>query len=240
MENALVVALSRQAVMERQMEVIANNIANASTPGFKGEQMLFVEYLMQTKGGETVSYVQDIGVVRNYDEGEMSSTGNSLDAAIHGKGWFVVDTPDGPAYTRNGHFSINPRGQLVNSGGHPVMSSTGSPITIGPEDTGIEISADGTISTTAGTKGKLDIVTFKDESELQKASESLFTTDAVPERATEARVIQGMLEGSNVEPIIEMTSMITALRSYQGAGEFVNSDDGILRDAIQVLTDQQA
>ncbi|MDA0241284.1 MAG: flagellar hook-basal body complex protein, partial [Proteobacteria bacterium] len=94
MENALLIALSRQVVMERHLEVVANNIANASTPGYKGEQMMFVEFLAKTESGDTVSYVQDIAVVRDYGEGEMIRTGNSLDLAIHDKGWFIVDTPD--------------------------------------------------------------------------------------------------------------------------------------------------
>jgi len=128
----------------------------------------------------------------------------------------------------------------VNSSGYPVLSTTGAPITIGPEDTGLEISADGTISTSVGNKGRFDIVSFEDETQLKKASESMFTTDAAPEKADDAKVIQGMIEGSNVEPIVEITNMITALRSYQGAGEFISSDDRLLRDAIQVLTDQQA
>jgi len=226
--------------MQRHMETIANNIANASTSGFKGEQLLFVEYLAQNPEGETVSYVQDIAVVRDFSEGEFVSTSNPLDVAIEGKGWFVVDTPDRKAYTRNGHFALNPQGQLVTSGGHPVLSATGTPITFGPDENGIKISGDGTISTTAGIKGQIDIVTFEDEKALDKASESLFVTDAPPSKALEAKVVQGMVESSNVKPVVEMTNMIWAMRSYQAAHEVVKGGDGILREAIDVITDQQA
>jgi flagellar basal-body rod protein FlgF len=240
MENTLLIALSRQTVMERHMETIANNIANASTSGFKGEQLMFVEFLAENTEGETVSYVQDIAVVRDYGEGEFVTTSSPLDVAIHGKGWFIVDTPDRQAYTRNGHFSLNEQGQMVTSGGHPVLSATGAPITFGPNETGIKISGDGTISSSAGVKGQLDIVTFEDENALDKASESLFVTDELPTKALDAKVVQGMIESSNVQPVVEITNMIWAMRSYQAAQEVVKGTDGILRDAIDVITDQQA
>jgi flagellar basal-body rod protein FlgF len=240
MENALLIALSRQTVMERHMEVLANNIANSATPGFKGEQLMFVEYLAQTPNGDPMSYVQDLALVRNYNEGEFVATGNTLDVAIHGKGWFVVDTPDKQAYTRNGHFALNGQGQIVTSQGHPVLSAAGTPITLDPGETGVEISADGTVSTSTGVKGRFRIVTFRDETTLDKASNSLFVTDAVPDAAVNATVVQGMIEGSNVEPIVEVSNMIMALRSYQSAQEVILGDDGLLRQAIDVLTDQKA
>lgn len=240
MENSLLIALSRQTVMERHMETIANNIANAATSGFKGEQLMFVEYLAENTQGDTVSYVQDLAIVRDFGEGEFVTTSSPLDVAIHGKGWFVVDTPDRRAYTRNGHFSLNPQGQMVTSSGHPVLDATGVPIKFEPNETGIKISGDGTISTTAGVKGQIDIVAFEDEKALDKASESLFVTDAVPGKALDAKIVQGMIEGSNVKPVVEITNMIWAMRSYQAAQEVVKGNDGILRDAIDVITDQQA
>lgn len=240
MENSLLIALSRQTVMQRHMETIANNIANASTSGFKGEQLMFVEFLAENTEGQTVSYVQDIALVRDFSEGEFVSTGNPLNMAIEGKGWFVIDTPDRRAYTRSGHFSLNQQGQMVTSSGHPVLSTNGAPIVIGPNETGIKISGDGTISTSAGIKGQIDVVTFEDEKALDKASESLFVTDAPPNRALEAKVVQGMVESSNVKPVVEITNMIWAMRSYQAAHEVVKGSDGILREAIDVITDQQA
>ena len=240
MENSLHIALSHQTVMQRHMETIANNIANASTSGFKGEQLMFVEFLAPNPGGEPVSCVQDIAVVRDFGEGDFITTSSPLDIAIHGKGWFVIDTPDRTAYTRNGHFSLNQEGQLVTSGGHPVLSNTGAPIEFGPDETGIKISGDGTISTSAGIKGQLDVVRFEDEKALDKASETLFITDEVPAKAEDAKVVQGMIEGSNVKPVVEITNMIWAMRSYQAAHEVVKGNDGILRDAIDVITDQKA
>tara|TARA_R110000787_G_scaffold19614_5_gene58656 strand:- start:82 stop:804 length:723 start_codon:yes stop_codon:yes gene_type:complete len=239
MENALLIALSRQVVMERHLEVVANNIANASTPGYKGEQMMFVEYLAKTESGDTVSYVQDIAVVRDYGEGEMIRTGNSLDLAIHGKGWFVVDTPDGPAYTRNGHFSLDAQGQLSTTGGRPVLNADGAPIVFGAGETDVVFSADGTITTSAGDKGRIAVVAFEDEKALKKAANSLYVTDAPSRNIENPKVIQGMIEGANVEPIIEISNMITAMRTYQSAQQFIVNDDGLVRKAIDTLTAQQ-
>ena len=239
MENTLYIALSRQMVMQRHMEVIANNIANMSTPGFKGEQMLFVEYLGTMDSGETVSYVQDLAVVRDLGEGAFTRTGNSLDVAIHGSGWLVVDTPDGQRYTRNGHLSLDQNGRIVTSEGHAVLDRNGQPIALGTGDSRVVISGDGTVATDEGPKGRLNIVAFEDEQLLRKESGSLYTTDAPPQPALEAQVVQGMIEGANVEPIIEVTNMIWALRSYQAAQQLIEGDDGLLRRAIDTLTQQQ-
>ncbi|MFT5438813.1 MAG: flagellar basal-body rod protein FlgF [Alphaproteobacteria bacterium] len=240
MENALLIALSRQTVMEKHMQVVANNIANASTPGYKGEQMLFAEYLADNGNGETTSFVQDIAVVRDYGEGEMIRSGNSLDFAIHGKGWFVVDTPEGPAYTRNGHFSLDAQGQLTTTNGSPVLSATGTPIIFGAEDSGIVVSGDGTITTETGEKGRLAVVTFEDEREMKKSGDSQYVTDQPTTDAKDIKIIQGMLESSNVQPIIEITNMIAAMRSYQSAQQTVVEDSGLIEKAIDVLTNQQA
>jgi flagellar basal-body rod protein FlgF len=240
MENALLIALSRQTVMEKHMQVVANNIANASTPGYKGEQMLFAEYLAGAGTGETTSFVQDIAVVRDYGEGELIRTGNTLDFAIHGKGWFVVATPAGPAYTRNGHFSLDAQGRLTTTNGLPILSSSGTPITFGAEDTGIDVSADGTITTPTGEKGRLNIVAFEEESAMKKSGDSLYTTDQPTKEAKNVKVIQGMIESSNVQPIIEITNMIAAMRSYQSAQQTVVNDSGLIEKAIDVLTNQQS
>lgn len=239
MENSLYIALSRQMVMQRHMEVIANNIANMSTPGFKGEQMLFVEYLGRTGNGETVSYVQDLAVVRDFSEGAFNKTGNTLDIAIHGSGWLVVDTPLGQRYTRNGHLSLDQNGRMVTTEGHAVLDRNGQPITLGAGERDVVIAGDGTIATNAGPRGRLNLVTFEDEQQLHKESGSLYATDAPAQPALNARVVQGMIEGANVEPIIEVTNMIWALRSYEAAQKLIEGDDGLIRRAIDTLTQQQ-
>ena len=238
MENTLFVALSRQMVLRRNMEVIANNVANASTPGFKGEQMMFVEHLAEaggTGGAKKLSFVQDIGVARNYAPGELSHTGNPLDLAIKGKGWFVVQTPQGEQYTRNGRFQLDKDGQLVSSHGHPVLGKGGRKIVLGLNDRQIEVKGDGTIKSESG-QWQLEVVSFENQQSLRKVTGSLYRTDADPKEATDAKVSQGVLEESNVEPIIEVTRMISALRDYQSAQRMIQTEHERQRRAIQTIT----
>src|SRR6185437_11408288 len=120
MENATYVALSSQMALQRQMDVVANNLANASTPAFKGEEMLFSQYLVQPRGGSPLAFVEDSGTVRDLRQGPIAKTGNPLDLAIAGQGYFAVQTPLGARYTRNGHFQLDSQGQIVTSQGYPV------------------------------------------------------------------------------------------------------------------------
>ena len=240
MENTLYIALSYQTVMQRQMDVIANNIANASTPGFKGEQMMFVEYLADAVGKDDVSFVQDIAVVRDFREGAFSRTGNPLDVAISGKGWFEIDTPSGMRYTRNGHLQIDSKGTITTSGGHAVLDDRGRPITMPATGGEISIDKDGTISVGDQRVGRLKIVSFANEQQLRKDSESLYSTDAPALPAAKATVVQGMIEESNIKPIVEVTNMIGALREFQSAQQMIEEEHKRQLTAIDTLTKSTA
>jgi len=240
MENTLYIALSYQTVMQRQMEVIANNVANASTPGFKGEQMLFVEYLADTVGKDDISFVQDIAVVRDYREGAFSKTSNPLDVAISGKGWLQVDTPAGMRYTRNGHLQIDAKNTLTTVSGHPVLAENNRPITVPPGGGRIVITPDGTVSSGDGQLGRLKLVSFQNEQELRKDAESLYLTDAPALPASQAKVMQGMVEDSNVKPIVEITNMINALREFQSAQQMIEEEHKRQLQAIDTLTQSSA
>lgn len=239
METSVLINLSRQSVMQRYMDVIANNIANSSTSGYKSEQLLFAEYVSRSgPGGQPTSYVQTTGVVRDFREGVISKTGGTLDLAIRGKGWFVIDTPEGRRYTRDGHFSLNQKGRLTTVNGDPVLNSDGAPIQFAPGEINIEIANDGTITTSLGRKARINIVTFEDEQKLNKVSGNLYASDLPTKPALKARVLQGMIEGSNVEPIIQITRMIEAMRSYQGAQRFIRSEGDLRIRAIRTLSGQ--
>lgn len=241
MENSVLINLSRQSVMQRYMDVIANNIANASTSGYKSEQLLFAEYVSRSgPGGKPTSFVQTTGVVRDYREGAMTQTGGTLDLAIRGKGWFVIDTLEGQRYTRDGNFSLNEKGRLITINGDPVLDSDGKPIQFRPGEINIEIAGDGTINTSLGRKARINIVTFEDEQKLNKVPGNLYATDSPTTPALEARVVQGMIEGSNVKPIVQITRMIEAMRSYQGAQRFIRSEGDLRIRAIRMLSGQGA
>src|SRR6185312_11727364 len=147
MENATYVALSSQMAIQRQMDVVANNLANASTPAFKGEEMLFSQYLVRPSGQRSpIAFVQDAGTVRDLREGPITQTGNPLDLAISGQGYFAVQTPLGVRYTRNGHFQLDSQGQIVTSQGYPVLTNSGQPLVVPANTHGITVATDGTVS----------------------------------------------------------------------------------------------
>ena len=243
MENPILIGLSRQVALRRQMDVIANNVANLGTTGFKAESMVFEEYLMPKAEWEAdlrpdrdLSYVQDVATIRDLAAGPMVQTGSPLDVAIQGKGWFVVNTPDGDRYTRNGAFLLNQAGELVTSEGFQVMGESG-PMIFGTDDTDIAIAADGTVTSAAGNKGRLRVVEFETDMALRPEGTSLFVTDQTPAVAVSPRVAQGVLEKSNVQPILEISRMIEVNRAYQSLASTLDRADQLRRNAIQSLAE---
>lgn len=240
MEATSYVALSRQTGLRRQLNIVANNLANMNTSGFKGEKMMFVEHLTKSKGGhkpisEKVAYVRDIATVRDFSEGPLEKTGNPLDLAISGEGFFIIQTDQGNQYTRNGRFQLDAGGQLVNQQGHPVLAEGGNPIFFAPGDTNISISRDGTVASDTGDIGKLSLVQFENAQELRPGAGGLFSTEAVPEPVEDPHIEQGMLEGSNVLPIIEMTRMIDVHRTYDSVKSMIEREDDRQRQMIRDL-----
>lgn len=236
MENTGYIALSRQMTLRRQMDVIANNMANINTPAYKGQSMLFVEYLETSKSGEKMSFVQDVALVRNLNEGQMTTTENPLDLAISGNAYFEIDTPVGPRYTRNGVFQLNAEGELVTASGERVLGEGGNPILLPPNARDVTVTRDGTISTDQGPAGRLRLVSFENEQALVKLADGLYDAegqDTLP--AEDAEVLQGMVEGSNVQGILELTKMIETARQYASAGRMVNDEHERQRRAIQSL-----
>lgn len=234
MDSTLFVGLSHQMAMRRNMDVLANNIANMNTTSFKRESVVFEEYLVRMNNTETpiarnVSYVHDTALIRDFSEGAFKSTGNPLDFALSGRNFFRVGMPDGTEkYTRNGHFRLSDNGEIVTSSGHPVLDDGGNPIVIDGEDGTIDVAADGTLSTSLrGPIGRLGIVTFENLSTLEKSGESLFTAEDDPEPAENFTLLQGMYEGSNVEPISEMTQMMNFARRYQTVAKLLEDQQNL-------------
>ncbi len=237
MENSLTIALSRQTVLSRQMDVIATNLANITTSGYKAEQMIFTEIIETTTVGESISIVHDVGFVRDLSEGPMTETDNPLDMAIHGEGFFVIQTLDGDRYTRHGVYLLDPGGRIVNTEGHLLLDSGGVAITIPIDTSTISIARDGTISADAREIGQIKIVRFANEQALTKIGSGLLDAGTqIPEPATDAQVIQGMIETSNVKGVTEMTQMINTVRSYQAAAKLADTEHQLILDAIEALT----
>ena len=244
MENTSYIALSRQAALWRQLEVVANNIANANTPAFKSEQMMFTDYLVRSKTensvlGRKLAYVQDVGVMRDTREGPLTQTSEPLDVALHDEGYFVVDTPAGQRFTREGHFRLDETGMMVTSAGYPVLQKSNQPIVFAPNESQITITGDGTISTENGTIGKLRIVKFDNEQTLRKGGDGTYQTSSDPNEIDRPNVVQGMLEDSNVQPVVETTHMMSILRNYEGVQRMIDNEQDRSTKAMQILSQSQ-
>jgi flagellar basal-body rod protein FlgF len=238
MENTLMIALSHQAALRRRMDVIANNIANMNTTGFKAEQPLFAEHVVRNRGGDTIlgdafSFVLDRATLRDTAEGGLEATGNALDVAIRGEGFFAVETPAGEQYTRNGRFRLSPEGQLVTEHGHAVLGQGGEPLVFGPTDTEITISQNAIISSTNGEIGRLRVVRFDDQQRLLMVAGGLMMADTPATDVDFPEVEQGMIENSNVEAIREMTRMIEVHRSYDRAKQLIDREDERIRNMME-------
>ena len=238
MENSLIIALARQSVLARQMDVIATNLANLETAGFKSENMIFTELIEKTADGEFLSLVHDVSFVRDLAEGPFTGTNSSLDLAIDGDGYFVVDTPDGERYTRHGVFQLDDTGNIVTTEGHQVLGSGGAPIAIPLDTSTITIARDGTISADTNEIGRIKLVRFDDPQALSKVGSGLYDAKGQPPLpANDSQVFQGMIENSNVKGVVEMTRMIDTVRSYQAAAKLADTEHQRILDAISDLMD---
>lgn len=240
MENTALIALSRQAVLRRQMEVTANNLANMNTAGFKAQRMLFLEYVAEPDRpspsrhhGPTM--VTDRAVVRDLRPGPLEQTDNSLDLALHGDGYLTVGTDHGPRYTRNGRLGLDPERRLVTAGGLTVLDENNRPLTIPPNASQITVTGTGEVSTEAGPVGKLALVRFDNPYEMVPLGGGMLVTNEIPKPATGVQVVQRMVEQSNVEPIVEMTQMIEIARQYQSTQQLMDNDHDRMRSVVQRL-----
>ncbi len=237
MDNSLLVGLTAQMTLRRNMEIISNNLANVSTSGFKRETPAFEELLVPVESSDAslseISFVRDWGVVRDMTAGPLLQTESQLDVSVEGEGFLVVRTPAGERFTRDGHLKLDAQGRIVTADGYPVLSDGGE-VTIPPGENELKIAPDGTVSTRLGAAGKFRVVTVPSHT-LRKEGFNLYTSDAPTSPAAGARLVQGTIERSNVEPVVEMTKMIEVLRAYQSSTETLKATDDLIRRAVQRL-----
>lgn len=246
MENSIYLGLSRQLTLQRNMDIIANNIANANTSGYRGQNLIFQEFISDPSGKTTdrgsdneLSFVYNRGQYENTDPGSLSFTGNPLDVALAGPGFMGIQGPgEEVMYSRAGEFQIDSNGTLLNSSGFPVADQGGAPIVIPPNSSDIAIDEKGFISTRDGQIGQIMVVEFENPQTLEAMGNSLYRSPEAGLPAENTRVRQGQVEGANVKPVIEMTNMIETLRGYQSTQKILESENDRLRSAIQKLTGQ--
>lgn len=233
METTTYIALSRQMMLRRRMDIIANNVANMTASGFRAETLLAEQVPVSAGERQTINFVQDVALVRDLTPGAMIPTSNPLDLAIEGQGYFVVGTEEGERYTRSGQFRLNDLGEITTASDHSVLDDGGAPLAIPAGAGPITIAPDGTVSTPDTVIGRLALVNFDDPQTMEKAGEGLYRTDQAPQPAVDARVIQGMIEGSNVRPVVEMTDMMSTLRAYQGTQKIIDAHHELERRMIE-------
>lgn len=241
MDNTAYVALSRQTTLRRQLDVVANNIANADTTGFKLESLLLRTERARPAGTvgapNPVSFVLDSGVGRDFSQGALRRTDAPLDMALEGDGFFVVRTAQGDRYTRDGGFTLDAENRLVTSEGDAVLDDGGAEITLNAANGAATVAADGSISQGATRVGRLGVVRFASMTGLSKIGDNLYAAPAgaEPVQAADTRVRQGMLEGSNVEPVVQITQMIEIQRAYERVSRIVDSTQDLSRRAVERL-----
>ena len=240
MNNAIYIALSRQTGLFRDLDVTANNVANTSTPGYKGQTTVFEKFLVNDKDkfSRKIAFSNDVSTFVDYKDGAVTHTGRNFDLALEGQGFFRVETPEGVRYTRRGNFRLNDAKELVTAEGYPVLQSDNQTIRLSPEDVDIKISADGTLRAgdTALFRGQIDLVTFDNPQKLKRLEGGLYLAEEEPQTDAPAKILQGYLEQSNVSSITELTNLININRSVSSVTGFMADMHDLTRRAITAYT----
>lgn len=236
MDTGIYVAMSKELGILRDMDTTANNLANVDTTGFNGADLLFKDYLADGTAKEgKVAYADDYTTYRDTSQGQLRLTNNPLDAAIEGNGYFTVKTLLGIRYTRNGSFRINGSGILVTAEGYHVLDSANQDILFDPADKVIQIRDDGTINVDNADRALLNIVQFDNPQLMERAGDSYYKSDAKPRPAENFTVAGGMLEASNVKPVIALTHMMYVSRSINDTATYMSTIDTLIRKASDTL-----
>lgn len=236
MNNAGYTTLTRQSGLMREMQIVANNIANSATSGFRQEGLIFSEYVKSVDGGGSLSMGQ--GNVKNtsFEQGALTQTGGRFDFAIEGDGFFLIETPNGERLSRAGSFSPNAEGDLVTPDGLRVLDAGGAPLFV-PADAGdISVASDGTVSVNGAPLGQIGLVQPNDPMNLIREDGVMFRADDGYEPSENARVLQGFVEGSNVNAVLQITRMIEVQRAYELGASFLEAEDERIRAALTSIT----
>lgn len=227
--------LSRQSGLLNEMQVVANNIANSATTGYRSEGLIFSEYVNSAPGQESVSMGR--ANIRNtsLEQGTMSQTGGDFDLAIEGDGFFMIETPNGNRLTRAGNFTPNAAGDLVTPDGHRVLDAGQAPLFIPGDAKSIAFGKDGTLSADGQQLGQIGLFLPDEEAQILREDGVMFRVEGETVAANGAQVLQGFLEGSNVNTIHQLSRMIEVQRAYELGQSFLDHEDKRVRAAIDNL-----
>jgi flagellar basal-body rod protein FlgF len=241
MDNGIYITLSRQLALFRDMDVTANNVANANTTGFSSEHVLFNKYLVNDvnqKITNPMAFPNDVATYRDTQNGALQTTGNPLDVAINGHAYFAVETPNGTRYTRAGNFQVDGEGNLITPAGYPVLDFSNQHITFPDNVKSVEIGSIGNIKVNGDDFGVLGVFQFSNEQMLEKAGNNLYKSDIAPDAATGITVTQGTVESSNVQPVMELTHMIQVSRAVDQTSQYIGAVYDMERKASNTWAQQ--
>lgn len=234
MDNAGYTSLTRLSGLMREMSVVANNIANISTTGFRSEGLVFAEHIAPTGPRDpSLSMGTAMGRSISAQQGALEQTGSEFDLAIEGEGFFLIDTPEGEALSRAGAFIRNDAGELVTPEGHYLLDAGGAPIFVPPQASAIAVAPDGTISADGQPLTVVGLYMPNDPLELTRRAGTAFTVESGVQPAENARVLQGFLEQSNVDPVVQVARMIEVQRAYELGQSFMDAEDNRIRDFLR-------
>lgn len=234
MDAAGYTALTRQSGLMREMQVVANNIANLSTTGFRREGVIFSEHVSRMEGGASLSMANGNTRLIDVSQAGVSQTGGDFDLAIQGEGFFLIETAVGQALTRAGAFTPSAEGELVTPDGNRLLDQGGAPVFIPPGAAKVAVAEDGTVSADGQPVAQLGLWRPIDPNSLRHQTGTVFGADGV-EPLEGATILQGFLENSNVEPVSEIARMIEVQRAYEMGQKFMDAEDQRMRGVIQTL-----
>ncbi len=237
MENSNYVAVSALLALEKRVTTIAHNVANTSTTGFRSEEVKFETVLSQT-GAESIAYTSTGATFLSRNTGPITPTGNPLDVAVKGDAWMAIDTPSGQVYTRDGRLEMSPDGSLRTSTGFPILDVGGSPMRLDPNAGPPSIAADGMITQAGKQIGAIGLFKLPEEANLRRIENSSVASDleATPVLSfNDTGIVQGHIEGSNVNPVLEMTRLINVSRAFEAVMASIESNYSTHKTAIRTL-----
>ncbi|WP_271950829.1 flagellar hook-basal body complex protein [Ruegeria faecimaris] len=227
--------LSRQSGLMNEMRLVANNIANANTTGYRQQGLVFSEFVKASPGNPSLSMARAEARNTSLQQGVLTETGGQFDFAIEGDGFFMIETPSGNRLTRAGAFSPSAEGDLVTMDGYRVLDSNGAPVFIPPDAASIDVGSDGTLSIEGQVLGQIGVYRVADPTSLVREGSTQFRSDAAIEPVEEPVIVHRFLEGSNVNAIEQVTRMIEIQRAYELGQSFLETEDERVRGALKAL-----
>lgn len=235
MDNAGYTALTRQSGLVRELQIVANNIANTTTTGFRSEDLLFSEFVQDMRDAPSLSMATANVRQTSMLQGQLTETGSDFDFAIEGDGFFLVQTPAGERLTRAGSFALNQAGDLVTHDGYPVLDPGGAPLFIPPDVESLDVGPDGTMSSEGRILGQLALVRPTDPQMMTREGGVLFASEAGYDPDPDSRISQGFLEGSNVNALAQVARLVEVQRAYEMGQSFMEAENERIRNTIQTL-----